>query len=112
MLDLNENILDKLAGLYSGKLFKVVDDFKYEIDAQTSITVDNSNNLRLEIIMDGCESGETMPLAMKEVGSDMFEVCCNDQEECLEGKVDLLNRMLSFKVESPRSGETEFVGCI
>lgn len=112
MLDLKENILNKLAGMYSGKLFRVIDDYKYEVDAQTEITLDETNNLRLEIIMDGCESGETMPLATKEVGSDMFELCCNDQEESLEGKVDLLNRMLSFKVESPRSGETEFVGCL
>ena len=80
-----------------------MDDFKYEIDAKTSITLDDMNNLRLEIIMDGCESGETMPLATKEVGSDMFEVCCNDQRRKFEGKVDiLLNRMLSFKVESPK----------
>lgn len=112
MLDLKENILNKLAGMYSGKLFKVIDDYKYEVDAQTEITLDDTNNLRLEIIMDGCESGETLPLATKELGTDMFELFCNDAEESLEGKVDILNKMLSFKVESPRSGETEFVGCL
>ena len=111
MLNLEQKELSKVAGRYTGKLFKVVDDFKYEVEAQTSLTFDESNNLHLEIFMDGCGSGE-MCLLTKEVNNDVFEVCCDDADEHLSGKIDAYNKMLSFKVESPRSGETEFVGCL
>ncbi|OHX66080.1 hypothetical protein [Flammeovirga pacifica] len=111
MLNLEENELNKVTGCYTGKLFKVVDDFKYEVEAKTSLTFDDSNNLRLEIFMDGCGSGE-MNLLTKEVNTDVFEVSCDDKDEHLSGKIDAYNKMLSFKVESPRSGETEFVGCL
>ncbi|MBB6459589.1 hypothetical protein [Flammeovirga kamogawensis] len=113
MLDLNERVdLTRATGCYSGKLFRVEDDVKYEMDCQTSITMDEANELRLEIIMDGCQSGETMPLVTDELSEDLFTLRCNESEESLKGEVDLLNKMLSFKVESPRSGETEFVGCL
>ncbi|NLR90737.1 MULTISPECIES: hypothetical protein [Flammeovirga] len=111
MVELKENTLSKVTGCYTGKLFKVVDDFKYEVDAQTSITLSEGNTLHLEIIMDGCGSGE-MKLLTTPLDADLYELNCSEENESLSGKLDVLNKMLSFKVESPRSGETEFVGCL